>query len=220
MGNTNMKAQHGTTGSFGIPPQFQEATERARTKQAQPQPQQQPQREPEPVVAEPTASAPAPEDPKAKETNPIKNLEKLGAQFTDEDFQKLLFKGYYETELDIVKGKMRATFRTLLGSEYDDIDETMATDVKEINMTNEGFETRRAVLIVAYGVTHLNGKPIVKPVMTKDNKVDTKATALERRKVIGALAPAVTNLLIQKHGAITVSINAIVASPDDFVKNS
>lgn len=216
-----MKAQHGTNGSFGIPPQFQEAAERARARSAQPQQQQQPPKEPEPPVEPaPTPTAEASEDRKAIDTNPMKNLEKLGASFTDEDFQKLLFKGYYETELDIVKGKMRATFRTLLGSEYDDIDEIMATDVKEINMTNEGFETRRAVLIVSYGVTHLNGKPIVKPVMTKDNKVDTKATALERRKVIGALAPAVTNLLIQKHGAITVSINAIVAAPDDFVKNS
>ncbi|NDC22648.1 MAG: hypothetical protein EBZ49_00735 [Proteobacteria bacterium] len=214
----NIKTNAPVRGSFGIPPEMQEAMNKKQEK-----------KEPVSAPIPPAAEEVAPKEPIPKEaitnasvddSDPIRILERLGGKFDNDDFQKLLFKGYYETELDVVKGRFRATFRTLTGAEYDEVDELLALEVKNTEMTNDGFMARRSMLIISYGVTHLMGKPVAKPVLTSDKVVDTKATALERRKALSALAPAITNKLIQTHGTITVAMNQIVENPDKYIKNS
>lgn len=208
-------------GSFGIPPEIAKAAERKRAEAEERKKMSQEgeaQAAPTPTPVEEAKAQSEQVDVSGED--PQKILEKLGAKFTDDDFQKLLFKGFYETELEIVKGKFKATFRTLTGNEYDELDEILADEIKTIDMTTEGFNARRAMLVISYGITHLMGKPVSKVVVNKDKTVDTKATARERRKVLGALSPAISNLLIQKHGALTVALNLLVADPEKYLKNS
>jgi hypothetical protein len=88
-------------------------------------------------------------------------------------------------------------------------------------MTNDGFNTRRSMWIISLGITHLIGKPIAKVEPDKKTKqIDLKELARARRAVLGKLAPSLTNLLIQKHGAITVAINMITTEPEKHLKNS
>lgn len=217
-------------GSFGIPPQMQEAHVRAREEAEEKRKKTAPPTSAPTAAAESaapveTSSSSTPDDQKAEETHPIKILEKLGAPFADEDFQRLLFKGYYEKELVVVNHpkeelRLRAVFRTLSGEEYDEADALLAEEAKTVEMTNEGFSARRSMIILSYGVIQLNGKPVVKPILNKDKKVDTRATAAERRKAFNALSPAVANKLVQIHGAITVAINMIINKPEEYLKNS
>jgi hypothetical protein len=203
-------------GSFGIPPQMAEAAAKQRETRAAEKPA------PIPEAAE-AALTTEPEEQKKSTTSdptPTEMLSQIGAKFTDDDFQRLLFKGYYEAELEVFKGKFKATFRTLTGREYDEVDEMLAEDIKDVAMTNDGLDARRAMWIISYGVTHLMGKPVAKVIMTKDKLVDSKETARARRQVLAELAPQVTNKLLRMHGTIVVSLNQIAADPEQFLKNS
>lgn len=202
-----------TKGSFGIPEELKEAQERQRTKTES-------AKEQSPVTEEVQLKQ---EDlsKEAKEQTPTAILKKMGADFNDEDFQALIFKGIYEAEIDVVPNRLRAKFKTLIGDEYDEIDEIIANEIKDIPMTNDGLKTRTAMWVISYGVTSLAGKPLSKLIKGKDDKPDTRAMAAERRKVFAAMAPAIVNQLIQKHGAITMAINLIItANPADNLKNS
>jgi hypothetical protein len=204
----------GTKGSFGIPQELKDAHERQRAKT---------QSKPASQAEAPQAEAPQEAevlDEAAGEMTPEKVLEKMGAKFTEEDFQRLIFKGNYETDIDVIPGRLKAKFRTLTSQEYDEIDEIIANEIKDVAMTNDGLRTRTAMWIIAYGVTELAGKPLAKPTKDKDGKVDSKAIAASRREIFAAMAPAVVNLLIQKHGAITMAVNSIAADPSGNLKNS
>lgn len=200
-------------GSFGIPPILEEAAARSRAEAAEKR------KKPTPAPEE-AAPPEAITDETVKESDPSEVLKSLGVEFTNDSFQHLLFKGFFESEIEVIKGRFKATVRTLTGAEYDEVDELLAAEVKNTDMTNDGFQARRAMWVLSYGVTHLTGKLLAKTVATKDKKIDTMATAKERRKVLSQLAPALTNQLIQKHGAMTMAINTIVAEPDKYLKNS
>lgn len=204
-------------GSFGIPPQMEEAAAKQRMeaeskrKKQESEPQPQPQEKPEVAEAQKKETDP---DPKTL-------LEKIGAKFTDEDFQRLLFKGVYETELDIFKDKLKSKMKTLTAKEYEEVDELLAEESNKRPMTNEGWNSLRAILILSYGITEFNGKPLGKPIYIKDTKdLDTKSMALDRRKVLSAMAATVVNKLSQVHSTIVVAINMIVADPEAHLKNS
>jgi hypothetical protein len=217
MEDTFMKLNDGNKnkGSFGIPEDFQNAQNNFKKQKAQAE---------EKPKAQPQPEAPAEEEAKEEVIStdtPEAVLEKMGAKFDEEDFQRLIFKGFYETEIPVIKGKLKAKFKTLTSQEYDEIDEIMAEEARDIPMTNDGYRSRMAMWIISYGVTELAGKVLVKPIVDKDTKTpDTKAMAKERRKIFGAMGPAVVNLLIQKHGAITTSLNMIASNPEGNLKNS
>lgn len=200
-------------GSFGIPPEMQENMERAKlTKEAQAQ-------EEKKEVSEPVPQG-AITDKAAEESEPKKIFKQLGIEFDDSDFNKLLFSGSIDKEIEIVKGKLRARLKSLTGAEYDEIDSIMSKEANDIPMSNEGFGVRKSMLITAYGLLELNGKPVSKPVKKDNDSIDRKATCLARREVLSQMAPAVSNIIMQKHGALTMALNQIAADPGDLLKNS
>ncbi len=222
-----MKMNSGAVrGSMGIPPEIQEAAERARQTS-----NQNVKKAPEPgfeqvaseagPVPQPTP-VPVPEvtDQQAEAAKPVEILKKLGIEFNDEVFQSLLFKGFVEHKVEIVKGRFEVKFKTLTTDEYDLVDELLAKEVQDTSMTNDGFNSRRAMWILAFGTLELAGKPVCKPVLSKDKQVDVVETAKLRRQVLGKMAPAVINIMIQKHGAMTVAINMISTDPEEHIKNS
>ena len=83
-------------------------------------------------------------------------------------------------------------------------------------MTPAGFKVRRSYIILAYDITALQGKPLVKV----DKKPDSKDLAMKKRDVLSKLSPSVTSRMAQIHGVLTIAINAIVQDPDTHLKNS
>ena len=175
--------------------------------------------------------APAPQEENAVikkmlSTNPLETLKGIGVELTDDDFSKIVFRGFLEKDVIVVPSirntrPLTATFRTLVGREIDEADELMAEDIsKDVKMTNQGYEVRRSMWHLSYGVTQLMGKPVSHDVMfAKTEKVNTKATVRERRKVLSALSPAILAKMMNIHNVLTVSINAIIADPEaDYLK--
>lgn len=217
------KPQHG---SMGIPPEIKAAGDKARDQVnkkiekdfgfGKEMPKELLKEEPV-EVTEPTG-----EEFNVDELSPLKMLGRIGVKFTEEDFTAILFKGVFVTDVDIVRcpGKnkeiaLAATIKTLTGTEYDIVDELIAEESDRIKMTNDGFVSRRSMLIIATGVTHLQGKPLVK----LTDKRELRDIILDRKKILSELSPAVLNRLIQLHGTITTAINLIVSKPDDHLKN-
>lgn len=171
-----------------------------------------------------------------KEEAPVVDVQKLktpqdmlsdiGADFSDDDFQKLLFKGYYEAVVTVIPERLYAKMRTLTAEEHDEIDSILATEIKDIPMTNDGYSNRHSALILAYGVLEVgqNKKtlaPLARPpVGAKAKSLDAKSLAMLRRDAIKKMAGSVVSLLTVRHGTMAMAINAICANPGDNLKNS
>lgn len=212
-----MKAPQGPAqGSMGIPPNIQAAGERAREEASRRREEQEKPLEPPPATALADATL---TDEQVKQAEPMKILEQLGITFTEEMFSALLFKGFVEIPVEIVKGRLTVKFKTLTTEEHDFVDELVAEELKDKNMTNEGFQNRRSLWVLSFGTVEMQGRPVAKLVI-KDKALDLLATVKLRREVLGKLAPAVINPMIQKHGAMTVAFNMIVADPGTHIKNS
>jgi hypothetical protein len=229
-------------GSFGIPPHLKQAQQEALENKKKADERQERERKltnmventQEPNVVEddfglaPGEKMPraeADEDAKVREPiDPLKNLKELGIELEDEDFQKLLFKGFIEKDVEVVPSirgskPLVATFKLLTTNEYDLIDELIGEDIKVLNMTNDGFQSRRSAWILAVGITKLMGKPVCPPVLRKDKNIDLKATYRRKRDILGLLSPAVITKMMKIHGTFTVTANAIVADPEaDYLK--
>lgn len=198
-------------GSFGIPEPLRQAMEQSKEKREEKNKGEQPLQPPQPEQ---------PEQPKEEVSEVDQTLKALNIEFTQEDFQKLLFKGSIEKDVEIVKGHMTAKFRTLTGNDWDEIDELLARETKDISMTIQGMDIRKSVFVLAYGITELQKKPLSKQIKNDGGEIDTKQMAIARRKVIQQLSPSVTNLMIEKHGALTRIVNLITRDPGTHLKNS
>jgi hypothetical protein len=168
------------------------------------------------------SATPKTQDEKAAQ-KPEDLLISLGAKFDDNDFAQLLLKGYYETTIDIVPGRMKAKMRTLLTKDYREVDELAAAERLEKPMTQNGADARLSTWNIAFGVIELNGKAIVKQIDANSKKAQKTSIeiAQERLAFFENMAPAIVNLLIKKHGQITWAINMIVNSGEsDHLKNS
>lgn len=149
--------------------------------------------------------------------DPVKLLEKMGAKFDDESFAQILLKGYYETVVDIVPGRLKAKMRTLITKEYREIDEVCAEERTKTPMTHDGATARVSMWNISYGVLELNNKSIA--------KVEKNKTSLELAKarldIFETMAPAIVNKIIKMHGQMTYAINMIVNDDNkEYLKNS
>jgi hypothetical protein len=224
--STNQKAQNG---SFGIPADMMAQVEKKRQEkekvsQEEPTPKlEQAEFFPEPKVDEKKAATDEAEA-LMRAITPKDLFKDLGVEFTDDDFQQLLFKGFVEKDIVLTtfkKGDFTAKLRTLKTEEYDEIDEILTDEAGRVPMSTKGYESRRAVLIAAYGVTHLMGKPLSKSITLQgSNDPDRKAMALERRKTIRSLAPVVANKLIESHNLLSTAVELVVRNPGELGKNS
>lgn len=224
-------------GSFGIPPALREAEERI--KQSREQGEFRPDFESDPYD-QPTQEEEAEAEGGSEEQleskndqltmkNPLEVLkESFGIVLEDEDFHKILFRGFVEKDIEAVppiRGSkpLIATIKSLNGNEYDLVDELLAEDIRDVRMTNDGYSTRRNMWILSFAITKLQGKGYVNPVMMKDHEgkdtLDVKATAKKRRAKLATLNAAVLTRLMKIHGQLTLAINAIMEDPEaDFLK--
>lgn len=222
----------GAQGSFGIPAELKAAGDKfmARGRDEEPRPDMVGDTDEEiPGMATSDDEMFVDEDEKKESSikDPLEALTKLGIYMEDEDFHKILFKGFVEKDVAIVKGfrgvkGLNATFKTLTVKEYDLVDELLAEEYRETKMTNDGFMSRRSLWILAFGITKLQGRPL--PVVFEDDAkktVDDKATAKARRAVLGETSHGVINRMIHIHGAMTLAIENIINDPEaEFLKKS
>jgi hypothetical protein len=230
-------------GSFGLTPEMREQVEKYSTRKTtleKPEASEQWDEEPVagsrfPMAEEPDEEAfeeldavqeqAAPERSMAP-SNPLENLKGIGVELTDDDYSKIIFRGYLEKDIVVfpsIRGTkpLVATFRTLIGKEIDEADELMAEDIsQDVKMTNQGYEVRRSMWHLSYAVVKLMGKPVSHDVMfAKSEKINTKGTAKAKRKVLAAMSPAVLAKMMHLHNVFTVSVNAILSDPEaDYLK--
>lgn len=217
-------------GSMGIPPEMMENVQRTQEKKRA---ESEKKTAPPPPTPPPAEEAPNVEENKemVEALDPVNVLKKLGVDFTEADLQKLLFKGFCDFHIEIVPNMLKATIKTLTVDEYDEIDEIVAQEIKDIQMTNEGFESRRSMWILAYSVTHLEriqgGKSqglriIAKPIAVEGEKdvIDRVETAKRRRQVLGKMSPSVINPLSRKQGALVTAVNLLAQDPESVLKKS
>lgn len=215
-------------GSFGIPQDMLEAAnkhrDQAQKKAAPPSADEQPNLQAPPEAAESEEETQKADEPAKGDSfndlNPRKILQKLGIDFSEDDMQSVIYKGYVEKEIEVIKGSLKAVFRTLTATEFDEVDELMGEDLKNLQMTRAGYESRQSMWIISFAVTQLAGKPVARAVMQKDGKTpDTKAIAQARRVVLGAMSGSVINKIIRIQGLFQTAVNMIVEDPD-ALKNS
>lgn len=209
-----MNKQDKPRGSFGIPEEMLEASKR----QASQQPLSKSEETPEQVNEEdgvPEAKG----DALPGKVSPLKTLSDLGVNFTEDNLQELVLYGKYSAEVDVVKGILKATFRMLTTEDYDGVDDFLGEELENNrNLTYDMLNQRRSVWTIAYGVTHLNGKLLVKP--EKDGKqLTSKELAQERKKVFSRMPALNVNKLIRIHGTIHTAISLIGEDPE-LLKNS
>jgi hypothetical protein len=209
-----MKINTQNRGSFGIPPEMQEAMERSKKAEEKP-------REPEaPLPPLPDAEVAKDNEEFVKEISATSRLKEIGVVVDDKDFDTLLFKGYIEKDISVVEGKITPSFKTLITEEYDTIDELLAEELAAVSMTRDGADVRKTMWGMAMAVTKINGKPTVKAIMKEGNEVDLKATAKARRKVLSQMSPFVIDEMTRKFAVFTAAIRSMVNNPKELLKNS
>ena len=227
-------ANTNTQGSFSIPPAMKAAAEEFAKKRdagekrpsLEGEEAELPEEFRDPAAVEDTDYVP--ESSSQKITDPLKELEdEFDIKLEDEDFHKIVFKGYLEKDVIAVPSirgskPLVVTFRSLNGEEYDLVDELLAEDVRDLRMTNEGFSLRRGMWILTAGITRIQGKPLCNSEYHEvggKKELDVKATTRKKRDVIAKLNAAVLTRLMRIHSQLTVAINYIIEDPQaDYLK--
>jgi hypothetical protein len=157
-------------------------------------------------------------DEDVKKNRPLALLKRIGIELTEDDFSRLLFKGYVEKTVTVCvdpasKKPFTALFRSITGEEYDEADELLSEELKTVEMTRGGLENRRSMWVLSYGCTKLDGRDIIKPVM-KGDKLDSKETAKARKKALGRMSPTVLNKMMRMYGVFTMALDLIIEDPE------
>lgn len=176
---------------------------------------QQKKAEPEQQKETPVASQPEEQEEDIAKKNED-YFAKLGVKFTEEDFTKLLFNGSYEATIEIRPG-LKVKLRTLQAVDYNELDEKIANASKDIAMTEEGYKSRFTMFVLSYGLLQINGKEVVRP--KANQKVTTSELADLRYAMLVNMAPAVINLIANKHNLLTMAINTVVGDSQYHLKN-
>lgn len=179
------------------------------------------------AVPMPEADAtPARSQPMGK--TPIERLKELGIEPVEDDFHSLIFRGYIEKEVEVIKNPMTgkpltAVLRALTSEEVDAVDELLVEQIESTKMSNEGLEIRRSVWLMSIAVRKLAGKPLVKKSPVDENGVvDIKAEARARRAVLIKLNPFLLSRMIQIHSVMVSAFNELLSGhgSEDFLKKS
>lgn len=213
-------------GSMGIPEEMREEMHRQqqqkKAKQNRPEPDDGDVREVDSLHPDLDETPPKKEEEvKPEDIGALHIFKKLGIEMSEEDVQKLIFKGYVEKDIEIVKGLLTAKLKTLTTEEYDIIDEMIAEETKATEMTVDGHNGRKSVLTVAMSLVSLNGKPVVREVpKNEDGSVNIRKYTEMRRMVLRKMSATVVDKMIRIHGSFTVGVNIGVENPEDLLKNS
>lgn len=220
--------QRQSSGSFGIPPEVQEARKTFEEKKAaaaaaetgsDEEMDESDEEGEEEVEAAPEAEAEAKgpvKDP--LQQSPRKALAALGITLTDADFHSILYRGFVEKDVEVMPAlgsikPMMVKLKTLTPDEYNVIDELVAEDLEKLKGTNLGFQARRELWTVSLATIDINGRELAKVKRGKDGEPDLKELAHTRQKMLKQLSPAVINKLIKTVTMMGWAISAIVEDP-------
>lgn len=235
-----MKMPGGARGSMGIPAAIHPDTIRAAREERAIKQAEREERAPEVSEAppppddengepaEPGAGEAPPADAVAKALDPVEVLKVLGVELTSEDYNRLVFKGYITKDIVIsfnplTQADVKATFKTLTAQEHDEVDELLAGEMKQLDMTTAGRDSRQGTWILAFSMTHIDGMELQKAVMQKNSstRIDTKETAKRRVRIVRALSPYVIESAANAYNAFSTAIRLISADPKKvFLKKS
>lgn len=153
------------------------------------------------------------------EINPVDALKDIGITLTENDLHSLLFKGGLEKDAVIAKRGdnvlMTATLKTLNAKEVSLIDSILADDISKVKMTGHGFEGRRTLLTLSFGVVKLNNKFIAKgQVLDNEGKPDLKEMAFQRLEAFLELSAVVVDKIAKAHGRFAIACGMILENPD------
>jgi len=241
-----MKINAPKGGSFGIPDQIKEQAERAKSqKEREPVIEKEPIKEDKPqddewdlansdkttkeeepeltdderaeiIIKSRTPISAAAFQKSLQEISPKSLLKAIGVDFQEDDLTSIIFKGYVEKEVPVVKLPNRdkpltATLRLLQTQELDLVDELCAEDLSSTKMTNMGIENRRSIWTMAFGVTGIAGRPLTKPITDeKTGEPDKREMAGARRKALLAMAPGMIDEIVRRHTIMQMAYNTIL----------
>lgn len=158
----------------------------------------------------------SPEGERPGFSSPLKTLREMGIEPSEEDFHNLIFRGYIEKEVEIVKNPvskkpLTARLKALTAEEVDLVDELLIEELDGTRMSNEGLEARRSVWLMSVAVQKLSGRDLVKsPPLDQQGKTDAKALAKAKRAILVKLNPYIMSRLVQKHAALVSCFNALL----------
>jgi hypothetical protein len=217
-------------GSFGIPPEAQEAAKTFQDKKTAADMEDDDEglgASDESEEEESEHTLPPPEPPKTYPSETVNDLTKLkpraalkavGIELSDSDFQSIIYRGYVEKEVELVPSvggikAMTVKLKTLTPEEFNLADELVAEDLETIKGTNAGFQIRRELWNVAFAAIEINGREIAKVKREKDADPDLKELARSRHKILQQLSPGVINKLIKTVTIMGWAISSIVEDP-------
>lgn len=157
---------------------------------------------------------------KASEFHPLRNLRKIGVELSAGDLNDLFFrKGHIEKEIKVgfdfeTKKPIMATFKTLTPREIDEIDECLAEEIANLQITPRGLEDRRVSWTMAFAMVRMAGRQFVKTHLRKDDTVDSKATAKERKVFTSELSVHLINKAVKLFTIFDSNIKLIMEDPE------
>lgn len=222
-----------TGGSFGIPPEVDPRIQK---------PEKPPRPADEPAQGQGSASldegfdlaqAPggeAPSEYTEKQRTALSELAEMGVEITGDEWSSVLYKGFLEKELKILdvpdkKTKQlkpfKMTFRTLTAEEHDLADALLAEEVRNTNMTKEGYDNRKQVWHFALALQKVDGRvfcdPLLKPNPdTQKDEVDRTATAKKKRQLVGKMSPSVVSIASTKFWRFKGLIDLLLEDPNQI----
>lgn len=158
---------------------------------------------------------------------PIEILRDMGIEPQEEDFHDLIFRGYIEKEVEILKNPVtkkpfKVEIKALTAEEVDMVDELLMEEVGGMRITTEGMEARRSTWILSVAIQKISGRNIVKEANHSDEKgvVNKKSLAKAKRSVILKLNPFILSKIVSAHANMVASYNSILNedTEDDILK--
>jgi len=130
----------------------------------------------------------------------------LGVEISDSDLEHYLFDGIIKKDMEVVKGKLTVTLKTLTVKEEKDINKLLAEKMKQDGgLTQKEYQDEQASIMTAFQLEFINGKPIG----------DTSDKRIEYIENLGSL---LLNVIIAKVNLFNRAVEEILREPDK-VKN-
>ena len=205
-------------GSMGMPEEMRESIQKKQEQKSAPIPPQN-QEVPEEEISLSSKEASTEEDALTVGAQDI--LKRLGITIEEKDFQQLIIKGHIAKNVEIIPKYLTATLKTMTTEEFDTVDAIVGKEVRDLTMTSQGAEARRAVLNLCFAVTHINGKPLLAaPPRTESGALDYHEVIKQLRPVFRGMSATVVDRIIEKRNAYEVALNLATKDPTLLLKNS
>ena len=206
-------------GSMGIPAEI--APERIMNREAAP-------KEPSPVTddgfsfdgqkVEKRADTPA-DAAKEDLNDPEAILKSLGVELTEDDFVRYVFKGSLEKTFALYgfKGKeFTITIKTLTPKEVETADWCWMKELDaEGHVSRDSGDRRRSVWLVSAALQGICGKQMPPAgQITKEGKVDLKATITAKRDILQEMGEATMGKIIQTYYRFSFATTSLLNDPE------